>query len=64
MGTPYNEVPPKPTIAPTLIEKLNFLQKPIHLMEQGVKQLQNVMSDGQQAGTPVVTVKQAPATRP
>jgi hypothetical protein len=33
-------------------------------MEQGVKQLQNVMSDGQQAGTPVVTVKQAPATRP
>jgi predicted PurR-regulated permease PerM len=49
-----------PQSLPTLMEKLSFLQKPIQLMEQGAKQLQTVMSDGQQAGTPVVTVKQAP----
>jgi predicted PurR-regulated permease PerM len=49
-----------PQSLPALMDKLKFLQKPIRLMERGVNQLQNMMSDGQQAGTPVVTVKQAP----
>lgn len=43
-----------------LMDKLRFLQKPIQLMEHGVQQLQNLMSDdGQQSsGTPAVTVQQ------
>jgi predicted PurR-regulated permease PerM len=49
-----------PQSLPALMDKLRFLQKPIQLMEHGVKQLQDLMSDEQQAGgTPVVTVKQA-----
>ena len=42
------------------MEKLSFLQRPIQLVEQGVHELQNAMSPGEQepAGQPAVTVKQ------
>ena len=43
-----------------LMDKLSFLQRPIQLVEQGVHELQNAMSPGEQepAGQQVVTVKQ------
>jgi len=50
-----------PQSLPALIDKLRFLQKPIQLMEHGVQQLQNLMSDdGQQSSEPPgMTVKQS-----
>jgi predicted PurR-regulated permease PerM len=49
-----------PQSLPALMDKLSFLQRPIQLIEQGVHQLQNAMSPGEQepAGQPVVTLKQ------
>ena len=49
-----------PQSLPALMEKLSFLQRPIQLVEQGVHELQNTMSPGEQelAGQPAVTVKQ------
>src|ERR1700733_5595896 len=49
-----------PQSLPALMDKLNFLRRPIQLMEQGVQQLQNAMSQSEQepADRPVVTVKQ------
>ena len=50
-----------PQSLPALVDKLRFLQKPIQLMEHGVQQLQNLMSDdGQQSSEPPgMTVKQS-----
>jgi predicted PurR-regulated permease PerM len=49
-----------PQSLPALMDKLSFLQRPIQLVEQGVHELQNAMSPGEQepAGQPVVAVKQ------
>ena len=49
-----------PQSLPALMDKLSFLQRPIQLVEQGVHELQNAMSPGEQepAGPPAVTVKQ------
>jgi len=49
-----------PQSLPALMDKLSFLQRPIQLVEQGVHELQNTMSLGEQepAGQPIVTVKQ------
>ena len=49
-----------PQSLPALMDKLSFLQRPIQLVEQGVHELQNAMSPGEQepAAQPVVTVKQ------
>ena len=49
-----------PQSLPTLMDKLSFLRRPIKLIEQGVQQLQNSMSQSEQkpADEPVVTVKQ------
>jgi AI-2E family transporter len=47
-----------PQSLPALMDKLSFLQRPIQLFEQGLHELQNAMSPGEQAGQQVVTVKQ------
>jgi len=49
-----------PQSLPALMDKLSFLQRPIQLVEQGVHELQNTMSLGEQEPTsqPTVTVKQ------
>ena len=49
-----------PQSLPALMDKLSFLQRPIQLVEQGVHELQNTMSLGEQepASQPTVTVKQ------
>ncbi|MGB6440858.1 MAG: AI-2E family transporter [Methyloceanibacter sp.] len=49
-----------PQSLPALVDKLSFLQRPIQLVEQGVHELQNTMSLGEQepAAQPIVTVKQ------
>jgi predicted PurR-regulated permease PerM len=49
-----------PQSLPALMDKLSFLQRPIQLVEQGVHDLQNAMSPGEEepAGQQVVTVKQ------
>ena len=49
-----------PQSLPALMDKLSFLRRPIQLMEQGVQQLQNAMSQSEQepADQSVVTVKQ------
>lgn len=49
-----------PQSLPALMDKLSFLQRPVQLVEQGVHELQNAMSPGEQepAGKPVVAVKQ------
>jgi predicted PurR-regulated permease PerM len=49
-----------PQSLPALMDKLSFVQRPIQLVEQGVHELQNAMSPGEQepAGQPVVAVKQ------
>jgi predicted PurR-regulated permease PerM len=49
-----------PQSLPILMDKLSFLRRPIQLIEQGIQQLQNSMSQSEQkpADQPVVTVKQ------
>ena len=49
-----------PQSLPVLLDKLSFLQRPIQLVEQGVHELQNTISPGEQepADQPTVTVKQ------
>jgi predicted PurR-regulated permease PerM len=49
-----------PQSLPALMDKLSFLRRPIQLVEQGVQQLQNAMSQGEQepANQSVMTVKQ------
>jgi predicted PurR-regulated permease PerM len=49
-----------PQLLPTLMDKLSFLRRPIQLIEQGVQQLQNSLSQSEQqpADQPAMTVKQ------
>jgi hypothetical protein len=50
-----------PQSRPALMDRLSFLRRPIQLIEQGVQQLQNAVSQSQQgpANQSVTTVKQA-----
>ena len=54
-----------PQSLPALVDKLRFLEKPIHLMQHGVQQLQNLMSQSgdqpsaQTASTPGPTAPQS-----
>jgi predicted PurR-regulated permease PerM len=54
-----------PRSLPTLMDKLSFLRRPIQLLEQGVQQMQTLLSqDSQQPGDqPAVAAKQSPDVR-